>query len=394
LLPNDLNSDEDLLWLFSNGHNVYRSYVTHGQTNYTDPELFYNISGDIYSAKGMYVNRGGVGIADEIWLVYQREDNGYMGIFLRRFHTNNPYGSGIAYNMIGSEIKLSSNDKNCYFPTITQESGSNGKIWIAWIEDNSVFDNRKQPLLTLLDINANEVVAPNYIPTDITEILSNFNNDSKMELHYSGDDNVWLVYSVLDGGSFKVYYTLLEYDSPTVSVINLTPPVELNWGHEVSITERSDGTIWINYNQATQVYSQVRTLGNGEVKWIRSTGDLITERAPNDDTFIELRWQLPFVNLESRLEYVESELRTHQQKLEELEGRIKEYNEDVATYIDNYNWELPAEYDVNKASNLRIFVDGSRLRSNIDWSLANTTITFIDSTPIGSEVIVEWNQLL
>jgi hypothetical protein len=398
LLPNDSNPlNEDLLWLFSDGHNIQRSYVTYGQTNYTDPELFYGIANDIYSAKGIYINRGGVGIADEIWLVYDREDNGYMGIFLRRFHTNQPYGGATAYDMIGSEIKLSSNDKNCYFPTITQESAANGNIWIAWIEDNSVFDNRKQPLLTLLDIDAVEVVAPNYIPTDITEIeiLSNFNNDSKMELHYSADNNVWLVYSILDGGFFKVYYTLLEYELSTNSVINLTPPVELNWGHEVSITERSsDGTIWINYNQATQVYSQVRILGNGEVKWIRSTGDLITERAPNVDTFIELRWQLPFVNLESRLEYVESELRTHYQKLQELEGRIKEYNEGTPTYVNDNQWTLPAVYNVDKASDLRIFVNGLRLRSNIDWSLVDSTITFVDSTIVTSKVIVEWNQLL
>jgi len=393
LLPQQNPSlDEDLLWLFSDNHNIYRSYVTHGQTNYTDPELFYNITEDIYSAKGLYINRGG--IADEIWLVYVKEDNGYNSIFLQRFHTNNPYGGGTVYGTIGSEIKLSANDKNCYFPTITQEAGSNGKVWIAWGEDNSIYDNRKQPKITILDINTNTVVASNYIPIGGTDLLSNFNNDSKMELHYSADGNIWLVYSVLIGGSFKVHYVLLDYELSSNSVINLTPPVELNWGHEVSITERSDGTIWINYNQATQVYSQVRTLGNGEVKWIRSTGDLIMEKAPMIDTFIELRWQLPFVNIESRLEYVESEIRTHQQKLEELENNIKLYHEGTPNHIDDNHWILPLEYVTVKASDLRIFVNGLRLRSNVDWSLDSNIITFIDSTPINSKVIVEWNQLL
>jgi hypothetical protein len=397
LLPNSSNiNNEDLLWLFSNNHKVYRSYVEYGQTNYTDQELFGGgILNDVYSVKGIYINRGGVGIADEIWLVYVRDDNGFKGIFLRRFHTNKPYigNDQDAYSVIGNEIKLSSDDKNCYFPTITQESGSNGKVWIAWGEDNSEFDNRKKPIITIIDINTNEIVSPSYIPKDIIDDLSNFNNDSKMELHYSNDGDIWFIYSVLEGGSFKVYYVLLDYEQSSNDIVNLTPPVELNWGHEVSITERSDGTIWINYNQATQVYSQVRTLGNGEAKWVESTGDLILETAPNADTFIELRWQLPFVNIESRLEYVESEIRAQQQKLEELENNIKVYHEGTPTNINQYDWELPLEYVIGKASNLRIFVNGLRL-SSTDWSLNGNTITFVNSTPISSKIVIEWNQLL
>jgi hypothetical protein len=391
LLPNESNPlNQDLLWLFSEGHSIRRSLVTYGQTNYSTPsELFYG-SGNIYAPEGIFIDRGG---NNEIWLIYVREDNGYNGIFLRRFYTNNPYSGIIPYNTIGSEIKLSVNNKNCYHPTISQELTSNGNIWVAWGEDNSDFDNRKKPIIKILNTNAIAVISSQYIPIDITTYLSELNNDSKMELHHSTDGDVWLVYSKLVGGAFKVFYTLLRYESLSNNIVNVTPPVELNWGHQVSITERSDNTIWINYNQATQVYSQIRTLGNGEVKWIRSTGDLILEKAPENNTSIELRWQLPFVNIESRLEAVESELRTQSQKLEEIESRVKEYHEGTTSYIDDTHWLLPIEYVVNKASNLRIFVNGLRLRS-VDWSLNDSTITFINNTPIVSKIIVEWNQIL
>jgi hypothetical protein len=391
VLPNNTNpNNEDLMWLFSFNHELYYSYVTYGQTSYSDPAVKFcgGILTNIYSPEGICINKGA---NNEIWIVYVKEDSGYNGIFLRRFSTNAPY------NAIDQEIKISSNDVNCYHPTISQELGGSGNIWIAWGEDNNSYDNSKMPKIKIIDIDTIEVAPVQGIPilTDIN-FINTFNVDSKMELHHSNNGDTWLVYSILEGGAFKVYYLLLEYQSETNSIINLTPPVELNNGHEVSITERSDSTIWINYNQATQVYSQVRLLGNGEVKWTQSTGELITEVAPEANTFIELRWQLPFVNLESRLEVVESEIRTQSQKLEELETLINNfYNEGTLTYVSNIDWTLPLEYNNNKAKNLRIFVNGLRLRSTYDWVIINdNTVHFTNSTPNTSIIVIEWDQIL
>lgn len=407
-VPNGVN--EDLMILFTDNGNVYYSYISHGQTYFGDRTLFYDLPNKIYYPKGIYI-RNQAGSGDKIWLVYRKEDNGVFNIYLKVFSSN--FGEG--YSPEGNEILLSDGLKNCYYATISQENRDGGDVWISWICDNSEFDNRNKPIITILDANLNTKVDPTFIPSEQAKVLDNFNIESRMELHHGSDGNVWLVYSVNDGGAFNVYYIYLSYDSITNLIRNENPPVELNRGHEVSITERSDSTIWITYSQATQVYSQVRLLGSGEVKWNSTQKTLEFEVAPISGSFIELRWQLPFVDIESRLEAVESELMTHRQKIEQLasllnlsvdvdwgevietldtimKGISKPYEGDCS-YLDLHHWRMPGEYESDKASFLRIYKNGNRLKKITDWNINGNIITFIESTNNDHIVIAEWEQV-
>jgi hypothetical protein len=405
--------DEDLMFLFTsslpgNSHNVYYSYVSHGQTSFSDPELFYDLSQGIYAPQGKYIhNTGGTG--DRIWLVYTRDEGGVSNVYLRIFENSAPY------SLLGSEILISDGVDNCYYPTLSQELSDGGNVWIAWVCDNSIYDNKKKPMATILDVDAATVVTSDFIPSDISTVLDNFNIDSRIDMHHSVDENVWLVYSVIEGGSFNIYYVHLDHYVPTNNIINLTPPVELNRGHEVSITERSDQTIWINYNQTTQVYNQVRLLGAGEVKWTRATQKLEFEVAPINGSFIEIRWRLPFSDIEGRLEAAESEIRTHHQQITQLAALIglgdeidwgelvdllqqilatsSQYFEGDCTFVDVDHWLMPVEYNEVISSSVRLFKNGSRLRENTDWTISGNVITFTQPTPDTAIVIAEWNQV-
>lgn len=404
--PNGQN--EDLMVLFTDNGNLYYSYISHGQTYFGDRVLFYDLPTKIYFPKGIYVHDQ-AGNGDKIWVVYRREENGIFNIYLRVFDSNFENG----YTFEGDEILLSDGVNNCYFPTISQENRDGGDVWIAWVCDNSEYDNRNKPIITIMNTSKDIVVSPTYIPSDQAKILDNFNVDSKIELHHSAD-NIWLVYSVFEDGAFNVYYLYLSHDEVNNLIRNENPPVELNRGHEVSITERSDNTIWITYSQSTQVYNQVRLLGSGEVKWDRKLKTLEFEVPPIAGSFIELRWQLPFSDIEGRLEAVESEIRTHRQKLEQLAALlnlsidadwgeivltldtilkgISKYYEGDCIYLDSYHWRMPGEYEESKATALRIYKNGNRLRKVTDWMINGNIITFIEPATEQQTIIAEWEQ--
>lgn len=407
-IPNGMN--EDLMILFTDNGNMYYSYISHGQTFFGDRVLFYDLPSKIYFPKGIYV-RNQSGNGDKIWVVYRRENNGVFNIYLRVF--NSDFNN--AYAPEGNEILLSDGVNNCFYPTISQENKDGGDIWISWVCDNSEFDNRNKPIITILDVNLNFKVAPTFIPSDQAKVLDNFNTESRMELHHGSDGNVWLVYSINEGGAFNIYYIYLSYDSVTNLIRNENPPVELNRGHEVSITERSDSTIWITYSQSTQVYNQVRLLGSGEVKWNSLEKTLEFEVPPIPGSYIELRWQLPFGDIEGRLEAVESEIRTHRQKLEQLaallnlsvdvdwgqvietldtilKGISKPYEGDCS-YLDIHHWRMPGEFEADKSSFLRIYKNGNRLKKITDWNINGNVITFVEPTTNDQIVIAEWEQV-
>lgn len=272
---------------------LYYAHIDKGQTEWSAAIPLPNSAG-ASDACVCWVDDGFTS-AGTLHVLYVKDDavTGHKVIYKKQYE--------IDLLEVGNEVALTIGDIDRVYPYMTQEDSLNKRIWIGWIErtDNipltQDYDNSCRLKYQIVDRYSPTV----YQAESDLGSITNLNIASDFSFSSNGGQ-MWVQFSVFEGGQFAVYYQEFEYDGNSIG-----EPVFLEYGHSAGAVVTSDTVVWSVYQYLNSIYFRARENGAGEVKWNLATKELEFERAPVAIPFF-IDIAVPLRSLNKRISELES----------------------------------------------------------------------------------------